>query len=1175
MKGDFSNWRDERRQNFTGVLHQQGRVLLDADWNAQTAITIDWQDTAARDIIGADVAAVPADQAGGFKITAAERGIGADADKVKLTVALGSVWVDGLFAEIYKEPDPAATADVKRWATYLKPPLQSLATVPALLALGNSIRDAVVLEVWREELNAYQRPELLFEAALGGPDTTQRVQTSMAFRLMRLAAGQTCESIRDSLKDKFDQKGKLIATLQAPTTSTGHCPTVTGGGYTGFEHNLYRIEIADVTSLPAQFKWSEYGGGLVGRGIFVTGPPNKINITTNLQAIASSGLSQVYLEALRYDELHGRWIVTYGARANLSNGVLTPDAPLFGSQPATGTNIFFRLWNGIAPVQNGEHELPNNVGILLNFDAPDTGKYVAGDYWTFPVRAGEIENANPLVGKRVGAVIQGVPPKGIHYHRVPLAVLEWTGNAVTPIDDCRHIFQPLTRHASCCSYRVGDGVHTWGDFQTISDALAALPAAGGEICVLPGEYKENLLIENKRDITIKGCGARSRIIADTTKTTAPIIRIRASQNIRIESLSITAYQDGVGLLLEGPDMFGATGGTLRGITLANLSVKAAERCAIEAHVGFDVTIRDCDIEMSDVASDAPGIFFAGDDSLIAHNSIRVISEAGRSKLGPIAGGRTLDTDLFQPAIRGRGGLNIGGTSERVRVVNNLIQGGTGNGITLGTLVQQLPGAIPAVIYPGSRGVIDQAGRSVDSSQLPTPPAGGAIVADGALHEIHIERNCIYNMGANGIGVAAFFDLGKQDEFISVDRLTIVGNEIRRCLGRPIEQIPATMQDGMGYGGIALADVEYLVIRDNVIENNGPSHLMPICGVYVLHGEGIEISRNRILNNGANDGVPPQKGARPGPRGGIFIAFGIAPRVPFIPNQVLSIPAQNGVPAIKIHDNSVSAPLGQALALVALGPVSVIGNQFTSLGLVGTVSSSTTWAATVLIFNLGLSNELYLQLIAFSAVALGSLRTQEAIKTHPEDNIVSMGKPGLDDAVPGGYLANGNVLFSNNQCTLNLMDQIQEFALSSVLIASLDDVSFHDNQCDCDLLLGDLVFTQAILFGISLRATDNRFKEGLWGAWLSAVTLGVLNMTTDNQSTHCLLVLGAIVEDQPNHSLLDAFSPRLCGLFRRIGRNFGKPNDPPPTTSTTSATKPDMAQSTGRIRVEQAPARIAK
>ena len=59
MRGDFSSWRDEHRQNFVGVLHQQGRVLLDADWNAQTELNNDWQDTAGMDIIGAGVAAIP------------------------------------------------------------------------------------------------------------------------------------------------------------------------------------------------------------------------------------------------------------------------------------------------------------------------------------------------------------------------------------------------------------------------------------------------------------------------------------------------------------------------------------------------------------------------------------------------------------------------------------------------------------------------------------------------------------------------------------------------------------------------------------------------------------------------------------------------------------------------------------------------------------------------------------------------------------------------------------------------------------------------------------------------------------------------------------------------------------------------------------------------------------
>jgi len=70
------------------------------------------------------------------------------------------------------------------------------------------------------------------------------------------------------------------------------------------------------------------------------------------------------------------------------------------------------------------------------------------------VRAGEIGNDEVLVGKKVGLNVVGAAPRGIHYHRVPLAVLTWANNlnVVVPIEDCRHLFQPLTRLATCCSY---------------------------------------------------------------------------------------------------------------------------------------------------------------------------------------------------------------------------------------------------------------------------------------------------------------------------------------------------------------------------------------------------------------------------------------------------------------------------------------------------------------------------------------------------------------------------------------------------------------------------------------------------------------------------------------------------------------------------------------------------
>ncbi len=1137
MKGDFSNWRDEHRHNFTGVLQQQGRVLLDTDWNAQTAITIDWEDMAGRDIIGAGVAAVPANQPNGFKITAAVHDL--VTHKINLKVTPGRVWADGLLAQLFPEPDPDVPGDVARVATYLKPPVQDPAFDDS--TIEKVVRDAVILEVWRDEINGFQLPGLLIEPALGGPDTTERVETAFAFRLRRLAAGETCESIVGSLKDDFSKKGKLKATLQPPSPGSGDCPTPAGGGYTGFEHNLYRIEIANVDTGPPQFKWSQYGGGLVGRGHF-DAAKKEVTIKANSQAIINSGLASFYLEAVEYDAGLEHWRVTYGAPATLNNDVLTLGVKVFGtipSNPGATDTTFFRLWNGIAPVQHVNTELPNNVGIFLDFDTPGASNYTPGDYWTFPVRAGEVKNDEPLVGKEIGGgIIVGVPPKGIHFHRVPLAVLSWADNqsVVVPIEDCRHLFQPLTRLATCCSYRVGDGMHSWGDFDKIQDAINSLPPSGGEICVLPGEYKENLTIKKgSKDITLKGCGKRSRIVAATDD---PVIHVTESQNIKLESLAIFASQKGIGVWLEGPDMKGGQGGTLRDITLERLYVEAATRCAIEAHVGFFITIRGCDIEMSDEPSDATGIFLTGDDSLIEDNIIRVIS-ASAKQAGGVSGGRTLDTNLFKPAQAGKGGLQIGGTSERVRIINNLVQGGLGNGITLGTVSETQDGAIFRVYYPGSREVIDPCDPCKDTDSYKPPPKvsdPARTVSAGELHEIYIERNLIYNMGANGIGVVAFFDLEKQDEFITVDRLTINGNEIRHCLYHPIAEIPQNMLNSMGYGGVALADVDHLVIRDNIIEDNGPSHLMPICGIFVLHGEGIEISRNRILNNGANDGKPAQQ-ARLGARGGIYVVYGIAPRVPLTHlGQGFNISAQNGVPAIKVHENLVSAPLGQALAMVALGPLSVVGNQFTSLGVIVRGDSSTFWAATVLIFNLGLSNELYWQLLAFSAVALGQVRIKNAYRVDG-DTLVAP-QPGLDDEVLGKYLANGNVLFSNNQCMLDLIDQIPEMALSSILIASLDDVGFHDNQCDCDLFLGDFVFAQAILFGISLRVTDNRFKEGLFGAWLSAMTLGRLNMTTNNQSTHCLMIRGAMVEDQPNTVLITGADPQACAVFGRVKPSFG-------------------------------------
>jgi hypothetical protein len=1116
MRGDFSTWRDERRQNFNGVLHQQGRVLLDADWNAQTNLTNDWQDTAGRDIIGAGVAAVPADAPESFKVKAAT----VNGANVDLTVAPGRVWADGLLAYI------DGTADVQRLATYLEPPFQTNPPAPAMGTDGT--RDAVVLEVWREEINGFQMPQLLIEPALGGPDTTERVHTEMAFRLFRLTdPDDTCESIIDDLQDDFAAKGKLTVTLDAPPPPTGDCPLIAGSGYTGFEHNLYRIEIAAVDlGIAPSFKWSQFGGGLVGRGQLLNAPaPATITITANQQAIINSGLSQFYMEIVSFDTARGHWRVVYGANVTLgSNGTLTLPNPaasgspgVFFGNPSPDGAVFFRLWNAIELISDFDDvtPLPLQDGILLQFDAAVAANYVAGDYWTFSVRAGEITNLTPL--------INNMPPEGIHYHRVPLGIIEWDAAPPPVIEDCRHVFQPLTRLATCCSYRVGDGMHSHGDFTSIQAAVNALPSGGGEICVLPGEYRENVVIDNLHDITIKGCGARSHVIAPADPP-APVFHITESQNIQILSLAVEAHEEGAGLLLDGRPLEVMVieeddEAPLVNVTLEGLHVRAATRAAIEVAVGYNITIRRCHLEMLDVPTGWPALFLVGEDSVIEENYIHVESE---NRIEGVEVVNPLDPVFLDRATDAIGGMQLGGACERIRVVNNVIVNGLGTGIVLGSLLVTTSTGQPLPEQPPRP--VDDCGDCGPGDTVTTEPEDPetSIGSAGPLYDILIEGNRIFHMGLNGIGVVTFFSLEEIDEFISVSRLTIKQNEIRRCLWRELaENIP--MRDSMGYGGIALADVDHLTIRDNFIIDNGPNFREPVCGIFILHGEGIEISRNHVLDNGAKSADPlgSSSNVKRGQRGGINILFAVAPTVEISILQQ-TVPAHAGFPAVKIHDNIVAVPVGRALSLAAVGPVSVQGNQLTSNG-VNFDLTETLIAGTVAILNLGITSEFFLQYVAFAMVSQGSAPG------------VNEAQPGLDDERLGLSISNGNVLFNDNQVELNMMETGFTFSFSSIFIFSLDDIGFQNNQCDCNMF-DDLVLAHALIGGISVRVSDNRFKDPSFFNFrqlslpFSAITVGLfMNTTTDNQSTHCLWIIGLpnLTVDHSNVSMAMISNPTAC------------------------------------------------
>src|SRR3990172_7575969 len=94
MGGDYTRLTFDPRDNHAGVLMQQGRVQLDADWNELVEVLDRRWRAETLDIIGR--CTVPRETPDGFRI---------EASGGSLTIGRGRMYVDGLLAENHgKEP---------------------------------------------------------------------------------------------------------------------------------------------------------------------------------------------------------------------------------------------------------------------------------------------------------------------------------------------------------------------------------------------------------------------------------------------------------------------------------------------------------------------------------------------------------------------------------------------------------------------------------------------------------------------------------------------------------------------------------------------------------------------------------------------------------------------------------------------------------------------------------------------------------------------------------------------------------------------------------------------------------------------------------------------------------------------------------------------------------------
>ena len=1152
---DLSRSATDFRKHYASWRMQQGRVLSDDEVNDGVRLAQESERRTNVDVIGATGS--PDD---GFLITNPATSSGV----ASFDIGSGTLYLGGLRLDMeVPEPYVAQLDWLEQGAADAIPPL----------ALGQTERfDLVYVEALQHAVSGVEDSELL-EVALGGPDGGTRIRTMRRVKVMAAVSAADCHQAWSDLAAKLAGEGTLNDELELVpdvTLTVGFvpggdpddlCSPPVAGGYLGAENQAIRVQLVDAD----HFTWGFDNAAPLYRvrvGTNANGQRRVITMITEPRDQAHWPLAGQIVELLPWSEALPNWEKTAELAGLLArvDGSYDPDTQKFTIDTAVPSG-FGEAWKSrpdkisLAPTPDDEFfflrvwnrgsDTTSDPAVSFTAGTPvtlgHTGLNVTINGTQRPATCHWIIAARPASPNRVvpWQLESGRKPHGYRRFLAPLAVIHWQagGGSMTGevVSDCRQTFPPLTRIRTCCTYTVGDGVNSQGHYASIQAAVDHLPPDGGEVCVLPGLYHENVVIDSRRNITIHGCGRRSQVVsapAGNAPAAPPVFQVQNSSSIRIERLAVIADDTGIGVLLEpgtaqvgGGEFPQQVPGTLIDVALAELFVTAATQSAIEVRGGELITIVRCEIEMKDVPSAWPGVFFIGEDGLIERNGIHVRS-ARQKDDGPF---------IPMPVHAGLGGLQIGGTAARVRVLENLIQSGIGNGITLGSI---------EVVNQDGNDTGDLVGWVVNANdpcspclpgdtQIPDPGGGGGTrqVSAGPLYDISVACNRILDMGLNGIGVVGFFNLDAADEMISVNGLSIEANEIQRCVGRPLNPVPTAMLDSMGYGGIALADVTDLVIRENVIQEIGMDRLEPVCGVFVLHGQGVDISLNRILTDSPTT-EEPVTSAKEGRRGGINIVYCVAPTVP-VTVLKQEVPVANGVPALKVHDNVVSVPLGQALWALALGPVSVQGNQFTTHGVVSRQpgASSSFLAATVAIGNLGVSNELYGQLVAFSQVAQGQLKLGGSVSLVGDNLIVP--QPGLDDIKVGQYLADGNVLFTDNQCVLNLLETGTTFAVSSILIWTLDDVGFLDNQSDCNLL-DDFVISDVILFGFSLRASDNRLKEGVKNALFSAVTFGYLNTTMSNQATHCLLVLPPTpnprVVDAPNTVLVAGGVSEYCARF---------------------------------------------
>ena len=442
MKGDFTRLTFRPERHYSSVRLQQGRVLLDADWNEEHDIFAHRIETETRDVVG--LCGAPLHAAGFHLVTSAaqltpeEKLLSGNASPPAgpLLISAGRCYVNGVLAEnerivsILEQPDllPANTA-----------PIVKLANDTAVAFPPPAGTYFAYLDVWQRHLTALDEP-LLREKALGGPDTATRTKTVWQVKLLQVPAGSGCSAKPAAWTSLLNPApGLLEAKTVTPPPPPNPCSLSPSGGYRRLENQLYRIEIHAVDGAGnATWKWSRDNGAIVTRWLGMGTTTSELRVSSvgrdDTERFAPNDWVELIDDERDLQGLPGTMVQVASAAGDvvtIKPGSAIPAGAIDFADFKTNPKV--RRW-GPGGVQNvapgGFVDLEG--GVQVRFTA---GSFRTGDYWIVPART--------AVGDIEWPFATPQPPFGIRHRYCLLGVVTVAGGAIG-VTDCRKVFPPLT-----------------------------------------------------------------------------------------------------------------------------------------------------------------------------------------------------------------------------------------------------------------------------------------------------------------------------------------------------------------------------------------------------------------------------------------------------------------------------------------------------------------------------------------------------------------------------------------------------------------------------------------------------------------------------------------------------------------------------------------------------------